>query len=73
MFGARVEIPACGKKQFASLHNGGSYLSRDDPRVHFGLGDCKQVDEVKISWPTGKIQKQNDLAANRYLTVDERP
>jgi hypothetical protein len=71
--GAKVELQACGKKLFGTVHNGGGYLSRDDPRVHFGLGDCNRIDEVRITWPTGKIQKQNGLAANRYIAIDERP
>ena len=69
--GARVEIQACGKKQVASLHNGGSYLSRDDPRLHFGLGSCGQVDELTIVWPNGKVQKEKNLEVNRYLTIEE--
>lgn len=71
--GARVEIQSCGKRQFATLRNGGSYLSRDDPRLHFGLGSCGRLDEVTIVWPSGKVQKQKGLAVNRYLTIEERP
>jgi hypothetical protein len=71
--GTRVEIQSCGKKQFATLHNGGSYLSRDDPRLHFGLGTCGRVDELTIVWPNGKIQKHKDLAVNRYFNIDEGP
>jgi enediyne biosynthesis protein E4 len=71
--GARVGIQSCGKTQLATLHNGGSYLSRDDPRLHFGLGNCGQVDELTIVWPKGKVQKEKNLAGNRYLTIEERP
>ena len=71
--GARVEIQFCGKKQFATLHNGGSYLSRDDPRLHFGLGSCGKVDELTIAWPKGEVQKEKTLEVNRYVTIEERP
>ena len=71
--GAQVEIQACGKKQFASLHNGGSYLSRDDPRLHFGLGNCRQIDELTIAWPSGRIQKEKNVPLNRYTTIKESP
>ena len=71
--GARVEIQFCGKKQFATLHNGGSYLSRDDPRLHFGLGSCGKVDELTIAWPKGEVQKEKNLEVNRYVTIEERP
>jgi len=70
--GARVEIQSCGKRQFATLHNGGSYLSRDDPRLHFGLGSCGKVDELTIVWPKGEVQKEKNLEVNRYITISER-
>ena len=69
--GTRVEIQACGKKQSATLHNGGSYLSRDDPRLHFGLGSCGRVDELSIVWPNGKIQREKNVLTNRYITIKE--
>jgi hypothetical protein len=71
--GARVEIQSCGKKQFTTLHNGGNYLSRDDPRLHFGLGSCGKVDELSIVWPKGGVQKEKNLEVNRYITIQERP
>jgi enediyne biosynthesis protein E4 len=69
--GARVEIQSCGKKQFETLRNGGSYLSRNDPRIHFGLGNCSQVDAATILWPSGSVQRMKDLAINRYITIEE--
>ena len=69
--GARVEIQSCGKKQFETLRNGGSYLSRNDPRIHFGLGNCSQVDAATILWPSGRVQRMKDLAINRYITIEE--
>ena len=70
--GAKVEIQSCGRKQFATLHNGGSYLSSDDPRVHFGLGSCGKIDELTIAWPKGEVQKEKNLEVNRYVTIEER-
>jgi enediyne biosynthesis protein E4 len=69
--GARVEIQSCGKKQFETLRNGDSYLSHNDPRIHFGLGTCGQIDVATIRWPSGGVQRMTDLAVNRYVTVEE--
>ena len=69
--GARVEIDSCGKKQFGTMRNGDSYLSHNDPRVHFGLGTCGKIDAVTIRWPSGAIQRLTDLPVNRYITVAE--
>jgi hypothetical protein len=69
--GARVQIVACGHTQFDTVRNGGSYLSRNDPRVHFGLGSCNSVEQANIVWPSGKKQLLKNPGANRYLTVRE--
>src|SRR5207247_6169470 len=44
--GARVEIEVGRRKQIAEVRSGGSYLSQDDLRVHFGLGQASRVDRV---------------------------
>lgn len=69
--GAQVRIESCGNSQLEIVRNGGSYLSVDDPRVHFGLGSCAKVDHLRIRWPDGRNQILNSLAVDRYLTVEE--
>jgi hypothetical protein len=48
---------------------GSSYLSSEDPRVHFGLGDATKVKELIVRWPGGKVTRQHDVAADRIVTV----
>ena len=69
--GARMQIEGCGRKWFDTVRNGGSYLSRNDPRLHFGLGSCGTVDRAAIIWPSGKRQVLKTPATNRYTTVQE--
>ena len=69
--GARVEIEYCGKKQFDTVRNGGSYASRNDPRVHFGLGECHKVDRAKILWPGSRAQTLNNLKVNQWVTAKD--
>jgi hypothetical protein len=69
--GAGVHVESCGKTQFDTVRNGGSYLSRNDPRLHFGLGSCTAVDKVAITWPRGTVQVLHGLPVNRYTTVEE--
>src|SRR4029077_754774 len=42
-----------GRKLVQELHAGSSYLSSEDPRVHFGLGDAKTVRTLVIRFPGG--------------------
>lgn len=67
--GSKVRIQSCGRVQFESLGNGGSYLSRNDPRVHFGLGSCASVDNVVVTWPDGTKQTLRDPPLNRYIQI----
>ena len=69
--GSSVEVAYCGKTQFETVRNGGSYLSRNDPRLHFGLGNCANVDRVTIKWPHGAVQNITGLPVNRYATIEE--
>ena len=39
---------AGGLVQLGEVMSGGSYLSQHDLRIHFGLGDRKQVDKAVV-------------------------
>ena len=68
---ARVKIVAGGITQTEEIHSGGSYLSQNDLRVHFGLGSAKKIDSVEIRWPSGKMETLTDLAADQFYAVLE--
>ncbi len=55
--GASVQITAAGMTQTDEVHSGGSYLSQNDLRLHFGLGSAKTVDSLEVRWPSGLVQK----------------
>jgi len=69
--GARMEIEGCGVRQYESVRNGGSYLSRNDPRLHFGLGTCAKPLRATVKWPSGAVQTLSDVPVNRYSVVEE--
>lgn len=69
--GARVKIVAGGMTQTDEIHSGGSYLSQDDLRLHFGLGSANRVESVEIRWPSGTIETLRNLAADDFYSVLE--
>jgi hypothetical protein len=69
--GARVEVETNAGVQRREVTNVASYLSSNDIRVHFGLGDAKTVRRIAIGWPSGAAQTLNDVAPNQILTVKE--
>jgi hypothetical protein len=68
---ARIKIVAGSVAQTDEIHSGGSYLSQNDLRVHFGLGDVKKIDSVEIRWPSGKVESLGPLTADQYYSVLE--
>ncbi len=68
---ARIKIVAAGVTQTEEIHSGGSYLSQNDLRVHFGLAAAKKIDSVEIRWASGKVETLGELAADQYYSVLE--
>lgn len=69
--GAKVTARTAGRTQVAVNQWATSYLSYNDPRLHFGLGRDETVMDIEIRWPSGAIQRFENVAADRYLTVVE--
>ena len=68
--GARVICSTGEHRQTDEVRSGGSYLSQNDLRVHFGLGSAEKAD-LEIRWPSGVVDKIPGVAANRVVTVKE--
>lgn len=69
--GARVTIHAGGVRQIGEVRAGGSYLSQNDLRLHFGLGKSAKIDKVVIRWPSGKIEVLENVSADSIYTILE--
>jgi hypothetical protein len=57
--------------QMAEVAGGGSYLSCNDQRLHFGLGSDSTIARVEIQWPSGAKEELRDLAADFLYTIEE--
>ena len=68
---ARVRATAGDLVQFSEVISGGSYLSQNDLRIHFGLGDHASVDKAKVLWPDGRVETLTNLIADRFYSVRE--
>jgi YD repeat-containing protein len=72
--GARVAVTASGRTQVAVRFGGGSYLSSNDPRLHFGLGGALKADRVEVTWPSGRRDCHPGLAADTgYRLIEGDP
>ena len=69
--GARVGCTAGGMTQWEEVRGGGSYISQNDLRVHFGLGETTKVDRLWVRWPSGLEEEWRELAADQILPLRE--
>jgi hypothetical protein len=69
--GAKVKAVAGSLAQVDEVRSGGSYLSQNDLRIHFGLGDASKVDRLEIRWPSGRTDVLSGLVADRFYAVKE--
>ncbi|HUN85312.1 MAG TPA: CRTAC1 family protein [Terracidiphilus sp.] len=69
--GATVYLTANGMKQREDVISGGSYLSSNDQRPHFGLGQATTVDDIEVRWPSGKVEHFTVPGVDRIVTITE--
>jgi hypothetical protein len=69
--GATVYLTAGGIRQREDVMSGGSYMSSNDQRPHFGLGAATTVDSVEIHWPSGQHETLKLPAVDRFFTIEE--
>ncbi|MFC5862414.1 CRTAC1 family protein [Acidicapsa dinghuensis] len=69
--GATVYVTANNMRQRQDVMSGGSYISSNDQRPHFGLGDATSVDSIEVHWPSGKVEKFSAPGVDRIITLKE--
>ena len=69
--GATVYLTANGMKQRQDVISGGSYLSSNDLRPHFGLGQATKIDDIEIHWPDGRVEHVSVPGIDRIVTITE--
>ncbi len=68
--GARVIVRYGAKVQAQHLMSQSSYISCNDPRLHFGLGDETSA-AIEVHWPNGLQESFKNIAANQLVTIKE--
>jgi hypothetical protein len=60
---------ADGRSWTQEVQAGSSYLSSEDPRIHFGLGKATRVAALTVRYPGGETLRLRDVRADRILTL----
>lgn len=69
--GAVIRVQTASGSQWETVTTSVGYLSSSDPRAHFGLGKDAVIQTIEIRWPSGIVQTLHNVAADRYLRIDE--
>ena len=67
--GAVVRVKAGRLDLLRVVQSGTSYLSQEDMRRHFGLGQAKQVDSIEVRWPDGTTSRMENVQPNRMVEI----
>ncbi|MCK4340597.1 MAG: VCBS repeat-containing protein [Phycisphaerae bacterium] len=67
------KVNRCGYGACVEIASGGHYHKQayQDGPVHFGLGDLKGVDVVRVTWPNGVAQNVVQPKIDEVLTIEE--
>jgi enediyne biosynthesis protein E4 len=68
---ATVYLQANGMRQRQDVLSSGSYISANDRRLHFGLGDAKDAGTAEIHWPSGAKETVKIPSVDRIYTIEE--
>ena len=69
--GAKVELKTGGLACRRQLFPSKSYLSSVELHMTFGLGKTDHVDELSVTWPSGKVTTLKDLPVDQVHRIDE--
>ena len=68
--GAKVFVYNNGTLQFKELFPSRGFQASSQPIVHFGLGQTKTIDSLKVIWPDQTYQILESVSANQHLTIE---
>jgi enediyne biosynthesis protein E4 len=69
--GAALKLVSEGFVEYRQAQGGMSYMSAQDPRIHFGVGQRKTIESLEITWPSGIVDKLTNLPIDQIITVKE--
>ena len=69
--GTKVEVFAGGNRQKFEIAGSNGYLGQNSTDIVVGLGDAKEADIVRMTWPTGVLQDEINVAGDRQQNFTE--
>ena len=73
--GTKVEVFAGANRQKWEVAGSSGYLGQNSTEINVGLGQAKEADVVRLMWPTGVLEDEIAVTADReqaYTELDRR-
>ncbi len=69
--GARVTLRTSRHTSLQEVQAGASYLSQNDVRLHFGLGQDEKIEGVEVRWSNGETESVGGITPNQIHTITQ--
>ena len=69
--GAQVQLEANGTTLLREVICGASYLSGNDLRLTFGLGDASEINNLQVRWHNGDVQQFSQVPIRQIVTFSQ--
>lgn len=69
--GARITVVAGGKRYIRIIAPAYSYLTSNDHRAHFGIGNATTIEKIEVVWPDGSVQSFPSTKADQFITLQK--
>jgi enediyne biosynthesis protein E4 len=69
--GAQVRLKAAGSTRLQFISGGNSFAGQSSSRVHFGLGETANIDQIEVRWPAGQKEIFTGLAIDKINRIVE--
>jgi hypothetical protein len=68
--GARATLIVGGQKQIDEVRSGGSFISQNDFRLHFGMGKASTA-SLTVRWPDAAVETVPEIKAGEVITIQQ--
>lgn len=69
--GCQIRVSVSGTVQSQYVHSGGSFLSESQRQLTFGLGPANRAEHIEVVWPSGTVDRADNLQANKQYLITE--
>ena len=70
--GAKITLKVSAQqKLWGVVKTGSSFASQSELPLTFGLGKADKVASIEVAWPSGRVDKLQDVNANQAITIQE--